>query len=173
MTFYDEFKGKALQAYKEMVAKMVEKAMNEFKASRDQIVVRPLRPTDLGGTDISTTAPYWQFGFSGGDAAWSTISASGAVIADNRFVGISGVFHNEAVTDASQVKITRSGSVARYWDTLPIRTFKHKTGFADDPVTIDQNMSLTIQAYSRTASTTNEFGFIGATVEKRGLLINP
>jgi len=173
MTFYIDLKGRALQAYKEMVYNMLQEAQKQLGLDRSQLVVRPLRVLDLGGTDISTTSPEWRFGFSGGDTAWSTISASGATIADNRFVGISGVFHNEAVTDASQVKITKAGKDVRYWNTAVIRHFKHKTGFADDPITIEQNAPITIKAWSRTASTTTDFGFIGATVERRGLLINP
>jgi len=171
MTFYPELKGAPLQAYRDMVNDMYARAMDELGLSRNELVMRPLKPTDLG-PDISTVNNEWRFGFSGGNTAWSDIVPD-RTIADNRFVGISGVYHAEAITAVSQVKIKRMGSDVRYWHVHPITQFVHKVGYADDPVIIDQNTTITISAWSRTASTTVDFGFIGAVVERKGLLITP
>lgn len=166
MSFYPEFKGIALMAYNEMVEEMFRKAEVELKLNRTELVLRPIRPEDVG-----LTTPEWYFLFNGGSAAWNTIIS--VTIADNRYVGLNGVYHNEAITDASQVKVTRAGSVIRYWPTHQITQWKHLTGWVDDPFIVGQNTILTIEAWSRTASTTVDFGFIGAVVEKKGLLINP
>ena len=107
MAFYQELKGPALEAYNRMVEVLLAKAEKELKVPRSQLVVRYLRPTDLGGGDISATDEEYYYGFNGASSAFSTINNSTNTIVDNRFIGINGVFHNEAITDALQLKITR------------------------------------------------------------------
>jgi len=166
MAFYKELTGVALEAYKEAVRTLRERAKRELGVGDDGIVVRPLRPDDLGLTGK------WEF----------TINASGwnevidTTIEDNRFVCILGVFNAEDVGNCEQVKITREGSDARYWDVSPVRNFQDKIGYVDDPVTIDQNKSIKVSIYADPASTPatlTKFGFVGVVVERRGLLINP
>jgi len=164
MVFYHELKGPALDAYNQTVRKLKEKAMKELGLSESEIVVRPWRPEDLGSTktdwSVSTTADTWT-------------QVTNTTIADNRFVGITGFYNGEGAGEITQVKITRAGSDTRYWNVIPIRNFQNKTGYADDPVTIDQNTNVTISVNCSTASTITDFDFIGVVVEKRGLLISP
>ncbi len=171
MAFYPEIKGIPLDAYNKMVQKMVRQAENDLNLRYGEgLILRDLRPEDIG-TEVSGRGAEWSY-TANTATDWNTI-VDATTIDDNRYVGISGVWHSESVGDVSQLRITREGSVSRVWDLLPIIQFKHQIGYVDDPITIRPNTSLTIEAWARTASTTDGFGFIGAVVEKRGLLVNP
>lgn len=165
--FYRELAGNSLDAYNKMVSKLLDRASKELGLARESLVVRPLRPEDLTGG----TTPAWSLNCTSA-SAWNTVISS-VSIADARFVGISGVFHGEATGEATQVLINREASDVRFWDVTPIRSFDTKVGYADDPVTIDQNTTLTVKIYCTTASTLVDFGFFGAVVEKYGILVSP
>jgi len=175
MAWYPDLKGPALDAYKKMVQTLFAKAERELGLTRDQLVLRDLRPEDIGASSAD---------FYVGTKATSFYALiDNQTIADNRFVGINGiVLPNTASTDAfgleseppiSQIKITRKGSVARYWNVKPVWAFESRVGYTDDPVTIDQNTTITVEAWARTASSLSGFTLLGAVVEKRGLLISP
>lgn len=171
MAFYTELKGPALEAYHRMKEVLIDKAMKELNLPRSMLIIRQLRSPDMTGSDISATDEQFRYGFNGGNSAFSTITNSTNTIADNRFIGINAVFNNEAITDALQVRIDREGTTTRFWQTKPIRHYRNIMGWVDDPVTVDQNTVLTVQAYSQTATTTTDFGFMGVVVEKKGLLV--
>lgn len=170
MAWYKELKGPALDAYRKMVSSLMSKAKSELGLSQNELVLRGLRPEDIGAS-----SPDFYFGLD--SAAWSTLISS-QTVNDNRFVGINGVVIGPetalgGTSMVSQLKITRKGSVARYWNTQPIHGFEGKIGYTDDPVTVDQNTTLTVDAWARTAGSIENFSLLGAVVEKRGLLINP
>jgi len=175
MAWYPELKGPALDAYRSMVRTLRERAMKELNLRADEIVVRDLRPEDIGASSADF--------YVGTKAAGWVALVDNATIADNRFVGINGVvLMDTGGTDAfgfaneppiSQIKITRKGSVTRYWNVKPVWAFEGKVGYTDDPVTIDQNTTVTVEAWARSASSLEGFTLLGAVVEKRGLLINP
>lgn len=176
--FYPELEGNALKAYEDMCAKLKSKAMKELGLGPDAIILRPLKPTDLGyGVDD------WSGMQSGASqaitAGWSS-SVIQTTIANGRWVGINGICINEvrgagtfAPSLLNQIRITREGSDARFWDVEHVSLFEDHTGFADDPVTIDQQTSVTINMYARAAATLYNTQFIGAVAEKRGITINP
>jgi len=175
MAFYPELKGPALDAYRQMVQNLLSKAEKELGLTRDQLVVRDLRPEDIGASSadfyVGTKATSW------------LALVDSQTIGDNRFVGINGiVLKDTGGTDAfgianeppiSQLKVTRKGSVARYWNVKPVWAFEDKVGYCDDPITVDQNTTITVEAWARSASSLGGFTLIGAVVEKKGLLINP
>lgn len=177
MAFYPELKGPALEAYRAMISALKAKAMEELQLSADQIVLRDLRPEDFGSSSADL---YYDITAA---AAWNTI-ISAQSIGDNRFIGISGFFMGGSAPTATgatgpnppitQVRITRKGSVARYWHVKPIGNWENKIGYCDDPITADQNTTITIETWDRvnTASQCN-WGFIGAVVEKKGVLVSP
>ena len=175
MAWYPELKGPALDAYRQMVSSLLAKAERELGLSRDQLVVRDLRPEDIGASSAD-------FRVGTKEADWIALVDS-QTISDNRFVGINGVvLMDTGGTDAfglaneppvSQLKITRKGSVARYWNVKPIWAFEGKVGYCDDPITVDQNTTITVEAWARSASSLEGFTLLGAVVEKKGLLINP
>jgi len=165
MAYLFKLEGRALEAYNVMVAKLKEKAMRELKLPESEIVIRPLRPEDLG---LST--PEWTFNV-GSATAWNT-EIDNTTIADNRFVGINGVLIEESgEMGCTQIKITRMGQDVRYWQIQGVNYLEDSCIFFDDPVTIDQNTTLTVKFYCRTADTDFQCCFLGAVAEKRGVLV--
>lgn len=173
MAWYPTLEGPALDAYRKMVSSLVAKASTELNLGMDELVVRDLRPEDIGASSADF---YWGLDA----AAWST-PISAQTIADNRFVGINGValfgYRDQTSVGGSavvsQIRVTRKGSVARYWVTKPVNSFENKVGYCDDPVTVDQNTTITVELWSRLAATVSNFTLLGAVVEKRGILISP
>lgn len=175
MAWYPELKGPALDAYRQMVANLYARAQKELGLSPDDLVIRDLRPEDIGASSAD-------FRVGTANADWATL-IDNKTIGDNRFVGIYGVvLADTGGTDAfglpneppiSQIRITRKGSMARYWNVKPVWAFQSKVGYTDDPVTVDQNTTITVEAWSRTASSLEGFTLLGVVVEKKGLLINP
>lgn len=173
---YPELEGPALEAYRTMRSNLIAKAMKELRLPADQIVVRDLRPEDYGGSSsdfyVGITA-----------RAWDTL-VNNQVIGDNRFVGICGFFMASTaaadtgtacgeVAAVTQIRVTRKGSLTRYWYVSPILGFEQQTGWFDDPFTADQNTTIKIESWNRIASSAAQIGFLGAVAEKRGVLINP
>lgn len=164
--FYPELKGNALKAYVDMVTSLKQKASSELGLSAKELIIRPLKPTD-----VELSNEVWEFSLASAND-WNT-EINAQTIDDNRFVGINGVFNNEAAAIGTQLRITREGSVARIWNIQAIKNFEEKVGYVDDPITMDQNTSLTLEVYTRTAATVDGIGLIGAVAEKRGMVINP
>ena len=188
MAFYPELKGAALEARNRALQKLIAKATRELNLDITQLTVRPLRPNDLGNN--------------GG--TWETISVGttlselhNVAVADNTFISIYGLFFagmsaNEQSTAADQnvgwriftpsrrediqrLKITREGSAAREWTINMIPFWPTSTGYADDPVTVEQNTNITTELVATTAATLNarSYAFLGDVVERKGLTINP
>ena len=166
MVFYDEFNGNPLAAYTAGVDKIKAKARRELGLAVDGAIVRPLRPEDLG-----MATPWWVLNQVATNTWTDLVTAQ--TINDNRFCLVNGVYFNGNSQELHQIRVQRAGSFARYWPVTPIRGFKSHTGWCDDPWTVDQNTQLTISAICSSISTLYEIDFIGATAEKRGVLINP
>ena len=172
MTFYHTLKGTPLDARNKCCNEVLRRAQEQLGLPREEIILRPLRPEDIGYTSakfkkaISTTL------------GWNTL-VNTYTVADNRFVCISGVFTEESTpTRIHQIKINRAGSDARFWQVQRVALQDNNEMHVDDPIIIDQNTQLTITAYNGLLTTTGsntweEFGFIGCVAEKRGMLINP
>jgi len=160
--FYPELRdGPAMIAYQEMVKKLKEEASRVLRP--DQIVMRPLRATDLG---IST--PDWRQYLSS-TATWNTLAST--QIANNRWIGINGVFYPQSAYQAiTELQITAGGKIERYWSIQGINNYVNATGYADDPIIIGQNVNLDIKGYTINSST-ETIVFIGMVVEKKGLTI--
>ena len=163
--FYKELRGTALEAYNSMVSKLYEKAEKELGLPKENLSFRPLRPEDVRFDDAR-----WYANLTS-TLTWTSVIAN-KEIADARFVGISGVFNAEAWGRIQQIRIKRMGSDIRYWDVSHIPNYQDKIGYADDPVTIDQNTTVTIDIQGVTTSTSTNWGLIGGVVEKKGLLVS-
>ena len=168
MTFYTELSGNALLAWKQGSDKIKAKAAGELGLTTDGLIVRQLRPEDLG-----STYPWFQLNQTATNTWTAFTGITTDTIADNRFCYVGGFYSGEAAGEIHQVRITREQSTARYWVVTPIRGFENACGWADDGWTVDQNTIITIEGICSVASTTTEMGFIGLVAEKRGLLINP
>ena len=164
--FYPHFKGVPFNAYIELVNKLKKQAMEEMGLPESEIVVRALRPGDIGFTN----QPLFQSTTSAD--AW-TNSVNTYTIADNRYVGIHGVVFDADENTVVALRINREGKTARLWTIQQISGFEDKAGYADDPITIEQNTQITIEEYGLATTKMNEICLLGVVVERRGLLINP
>ena len=168
MVFYDKFEGVALSAYNQGIDKLKSKMSREIGLGVDGGIIRPVRPEDLG-----SDTPWWILNQTATNTWTAFTGATTHTMADNTFVLINGVYLNESAGELHQVRITREQSVTRYWVVTPIRGFISRTGWVDDPWTVDQNTVFTMEGICSSASTVTEFDLIGAVAEKRGILINP
>ena len=159
---YPKLEGPTLEAYNAATQIIKQRAMKELNLPSEMVIIRPMRPDDLGLTAEWTWA-------TGTSAAWATY-INAATCADNRFMAIYGA--SDATSYASQLKVTRGGSDARIWNIQAINNFINNIGYFDDPVTLDQNTSVTIQGYATTSGTTKLI-LLGVVAERRGIVINP
>ena len=170
--FFNRLEGIPLGAYGLMVKDLRSKAEKELQIGPDKVVVRDLRPEDIGltrGRFSSTMVTL---------ASWNKIINT-YTISDNKFIGISGVFYARisGTQAATQLRITRAGSVARYWNIQGINITENAQRFFDDPVIVDQNQTLTIEAFvpgvKANTSKAEDLILMGAVAERKGILINP
>jgi len=176
MAFYHELKGIALDATNKCCNEILKRAQEQLGLPREEIILRPLRPEDIGWNPLGVT-PKFKVGLAT-TLGWNNLVAT-YTIADNRFVCITGVFTEESTpTRIHQIKINRAGSDARIWNVQRVSLQDDHEMHVDDPIIIDQNTQLTITGYNGLLTTTGtstweEFGMIGCVAEKRGMLINP
>lgn len=165
---YPELNGIPFDAYVALVSKLKMKATMQMGVLESEIVVRQMRPEDIGFSNpvfIATIA-------AGSTAAWSNMINT-YTIADNRYVGIFGVSYDNSENNVVALKFTREGKTAREWAIQQVADFEDKTGYADDPITIDQNTQVTIEKFALSTSNADTTTLLGVVVEKRGLVINP
>ena len=136
------------------------RAMKELGLPESEIVLRSLRPEDIG---LST--PEWTD--TAGSNAWADYVDT--TVGDQKFILINGVQKTTAFM--SQVRITREGKVAAIWNIQQAAKLRDKTLFFE-PVLVDQNALIHIEHYGLSASTEKLILF-GAVAEPRGLTINP
>ncbi len=157
---YTELKGEALDMYRVGIGEIKRRAMQELGLSESEIIVRSLRPEDIGLTTsewtITPTAGSW------GD--YVDVS-----VGDQRFLLINGVHKTTAY--ASQLRITREGKVAAIWNIQACPQLRDKSLYFE-PVFCDQNTLLHIEDYGITASA-EKLVLFGAVAEPKGLVINP
>lgn len=164
---YTKMEGPALEAYGELRRELLARAMKELALPADQIVIRDLRPEDLG---LSTS----EFTFSlTSAAAWNNL-VNTYTIADMRFVGLLGVRYPMSSAQAvTQLKVTRAQSVSRIWQIQGLNFLENEQVYFDDPAIVDQRQQLTIQAYCPTTNAAEKLMLLGVVAEKRGVLLNP
>lgn len=169
MVKYPVFQGQAVDAYNKMVNIMVNKLKTEQGLPDDQIVVRDMRPEDIMG-NANTYYP----AIGGQAGTFTDLVSGGATVANNRFVGIYGVYSNATDGAFNQLRITRKGSTSRFYETNSIRLWQHRTAWFTDPITVDQNTNITVAFSQRTnLGSMADYALIGLVVEKRGLLVSP
>ena len=167
MTQYHELKGTPLDAYNRCCNEILSRAQMQLGVPREEIILRDLRSDDLGVTGK------WSFTVTS-TCGWNNLINT-QTIADNRFICISGIFTEESAPVVHSIKITRAGSVARWWNVQRVGLQDDNELHIDDPIIVDQNTTVTIEGYNGLTTTAvhEQIGFIGCVAEKRGLVINP
>lgn len=165
MVYTPKLEGASLSALKYTNANIKERAMKELGLKEDEIVVRDLRPEDVG---LST--PEWTFNIASG-TAWNTM-IDAATISDSRFISIVGIMVMESTDSVvSQLKVTRGGQVKRYWQIQGANYLEDATMYFSDPIIVDQNTSITVEGYGVSTDSAFKCVLIGLVAEKKGLLI--
>ena len=165
--FYTKLEGPALAAYTELRNKLKNKAMTQLGIPENDVIIRELRPEDVG---LST--PEWTSSFT--DAAGWNNFVNTYTIADNRFIGILGIRYPMSTSQAAtQLKVKRGHSEARLWVIQGLNFLENEQQFVDDPVTVDQSQQLTMQVYCPTTNAAEKLMLLGLVAEKRGIVLNP
>ena len=162
---YTRLEGPAKQAYDRMCNTLMNTAKQELGLSERDLVMRQLRPEDLGLTGA------WTVNLASA-SAWTTY-INAVTVANNRFIGINGIaIPQAAVQGGTQVRITAQGQVLRWWGIQDANLTEDNVFFFDDPVeVIRQNTPVTIEVYARAVSATERVVIIGQVVEKEGILV--
>lgn len=164
MATYTELKGATLDARNQLADALMQRAKKELNLTEEDIVLREMRPEDLGyGTPEFTNSVV---------AATNNNIVNAVTIADNRFVGIYGIRYAQTGTQSlSQLNVTRKGSVVRYWQIQGAQALENGTLYFDDPVIFDQNTLVTITGYPVTTNTAEKMVILGLVAEKAGMLV--
>lgn len=157
---YPYFSDVTLNAYNRMVSELVRRASTRLGIPADQVVVRSLRPQDLG---LATAA----FTFNITSNTWNTIINT--AVADNTFVGINGISISAA--GVSQIRVTAGAAMRSIWNIQAIPGFISGTAWADDYVIADQNTPIVVDAYGTANNASYYLSIIGAVAESPGLVV--
>jgi len=132
-------------------------AMRQLGLPQSEIVIRGLRPQDLG---INT------FNVAAAGAGWTTLA--NATVADNTFIAFTGCSYSG--TNFAQLRITSGASVREYWPISFIAGLESKLWHDDSPSIAQQNQPVMIEAYAKAAGT-EEINIMGVVAEKRGITL--
>lgn len=161
MTYYYYFKGVPLVTYNQLVQELKRRAIRELP--EEDIIIRPLRPEDLG-----LATPEWTFNIA--TTTWNVMINT--TIADLTWIGIYGIIYaNSDTQSVTQLKITSMNNIERYWQIQACNFTESASFFFDDPVMIDQNTNITINGYGVANEVAEKICFLGVVVEKEGILI--
>lgn len=141
---------------------LIAKAQQELGLPMSGLVVRGLRPEDLG---LTTS---WSFTSAAVNTWENWINAT---VADTTFIGIEAVSY--AGTSFSQARLTGGARVSGFWDLNFIAGLANQIYYQASPIIIDQNQPVVVDVISNTQPATEFINLIGTVVEKRGLVINP
>lgn len=152
-----------MEALRKSVNDIKEKAMSSMGVKMDGVTYRQLRPDDIGAPSNSST-------FNISAAGWNTL-VNNQQIANNRWVSIHGVLVAESGTSVvSMLRITKEGKVVRYWNVQDINFLQSPVIYFDDPITVEQNAGLTIEAFGMATDSEWRCNFLGNVAERKGML---
>ena len=132
-------------------------AMRQLGLPQSEIVIRGLRPQDLGINTFNVTA---------GGAGWATMANT--AVADNTFIAFTGCSYSG--TNFAQLRITSGASVREYWPISFIAGLESQLWHDDSPSIAQQNQGVMIEAYAKAAGT-EEINIMGVVAEKRGITL--
>lgn len=148
---------------------LVQQACRELKMVPAQLVVRDIRPTDIGFT-------YQDFRVTTGttvNAYESTGSGVSGTSADQTYIGIFGVKDDGDNHSVSAVKFNVGGGDRAIWMLEQLNKFDDYVGFSPSAIVIPQTTPYIIYKWVRSISSTNNICFKGVIVEPRGKVVSP
>ena len=126
MTQYHELKGVPLDAYNKCCNEILRRSQEQLGLPREEIILRDLRSDDLGVTGK------WRFSVTT-TSGWNNL-VNTYTVADNRFICISGIFTEMGTPTVHSIRITRAGSVARWWNVQRVGLQDDNEMHIDDPI---------------------------------------
>ncbi|MHA1852600.1 MAG: hypothetical protein ACTSUF_03725 [Candidatus Heimdallarchaeaceae archaeon] len=132
-------------------------ASKQLGIPSSELVVRSLRPQDLGLTDWNVTAA---------GAGWVTMANT--TVADNTFISFDGCSYGG--TNFSQLRITAGARTAEYWMLDWIAGLESQVFYDTTPTIAQQNQPVIIDVYAKGAGT-ESINIMGTVVERRGMVV--
>lgn len=159
---FPTLEGTALAVAMQKRQEVIERAKRELRLSDRDLIVRQLRPQDVGLAN-----PEWTFNLSSG-ANSNIVSAT---IADNRFIMIYGLSIGQTDAQTStRVTMRRGTQTVREWNVQGMATTENNEFYFTDPILIDQNTVFEADAYTNAANSDEKLCFIGVVAERKGLV---
>ena len=141
--------------------KLKQMALKQLNVPESELVVRSLRPEDIGLSGSAFNFPITTAN------AWNNIVSS--TMGDNRFIAITGVVYTGSII--TQLRIVAGGATREIWNVQAIPSMETPRYVDLTPTAIQQNQSLSIDVYANNASAGESLIFEGIVVEKRGLIV--
>ena len=133
-------------------------AMNQLGLPASEIVIRSLRPQDIGLTSFNHTST--------GANVWDNFAS--ATVADNTFISFDGVSYGG--TNFSQMRINAGARAVEYWPLAWIAGLRSQVFYDTSPSIAQQNQPVIIDINAKAVATEN-VSIMGTVAEKRGLVI--
>lgn len=161
---YTELKGEALASFRH--------AMQLIKAKAERTLGSDYEVRDLRPQDLEITNPAFTFGVTTTSSYSSIIN--NVTIDTNRWIAIYGVKYAESSPLWSEVRITAGGALKMDRNIEVVPNTQDKALYFD-PVLVEQNQNLLVEAYNNTTSTntTEQLVFVGVVAEKKGQVLAP
>ncbi len=136
-------------------------ASKQLRIPESELVVRSLRPEDLGSSSSAFSFPIATAN------AWNNIISTN--VSDNRFIAITGVVYTGSII--TQLRIVAAGSTKEIWNVQAIPSMETPRYVDLTPTAIQQNQMLAIDVYATNTSAGESLVFEGIVVERKGLVI--
>ncbi len=141
--------------------RLKEMAMKQLNLSESELVVRSLRPEDVGLSASAFSFPITKVN------AWNNIISTN--VADNRFIAIVGLTYTGNVI--TQVRVVAAGATKEIWNVQAIPAMETPRFVDLTPTAIQQNQRLDIDVYATGTSAGESLVIEGIVVERKGLVV--
>ena len=157
---YLQLQGSALVA--------LNKARDEVKRRASNVLNDDYEVRDSIAQDFVLTNPVQTYNVTT-TSGWITL-INAQTVSNSRWISVYGVSYAMTTPLFSEVRITTGGGVKMWRNIQHIPNTQDNIAFFD-PILIDQNTSLTLEAYNKgtTTNTAEELVLLGVTAEKKGM----
>ena len=136
---------------------LLQRASQQLGIPQSELVVRGLRPQDLGLVTWDITSV---------GAGWTSVANT--AVADNTFISFDGCSYGG--TNFTQMRIQAGARYMEYWPLTFITGLESQLWYDDSPSIAQQNQSVIIDVYAK-AGATETINLMGTVVERRGMVI--
>lgn len=138
---------------------LLDMAMKQTGLPESEIVIRGLRPQDLGLNNWSHTSVAAN--------AWENMATG--TVADSTFIAFTGVSY--AGTNFSQLRITSGAAVREIWPIAFVAGLRDQLWHDNTPSIAQQNQPVIIDVIAKAGAATESVNIMGVVAEKRGMVV--